>query len=459
MKLSRFTRFQRAFPLYGALAMMALLAVACGGDGSPPTTPSPPAPTALPPPSPPEPELQDGSITEQDTAGCLTFEIWDTFVTLLEENEDRAALYIAARFDDEECAFFDLDDPIEWTGEERPLSVLPDESVIEVYGVPYLGLVEPARAERGLWWVPKQTTSFFEGSPEPMGPSRPLPEPCLPITDLGVFGSAEISRTGTLGPGCVSPNAPGAVYARFFRLSVLGTTWVQIDMVSTSTVDPVLFLYRGADDIEGGEQLGWDDDSGLGLDARITAELTRGTYLIEASQSALWGAESGSFTLTVAPTAPPTTAEPPAAHSVPVGGRASGTGPAILDVPDQVTRFRIEGEYSDYVENFVVWCGSDTLDGRGGLLVNVILGTSPLADGTRYSGVHANERSYNGSGEPCGELEIMHSMGLRWTITDVSGTGFATTPTAGTGSGVGDQEAVRRSLERAKFALSQGRGQ
>ena len=90
----------------------------------------------------------------------------------------------------------------------------------------------------------------------------------------------------------------------------------------------------------------------------------------------------------------------------------SGTGATILDLPQRITRIRIEGEYTGRGENFSVWCGSS--GDYGGLLVNEIIGTNYLS--TRYSGVHSAIRNRGG---PCRELEI-EGTGVRWTITEVA---------------------------------------
>ena len=123
------------------------------------------------------------------------------------------------------------------------------------------------------------------------------------------------------------------------------------------------------------------------------------------------------------------------------GWQRTGSGPAILDLPTSITRIRIEGEYSGRGENFVVWCGIQ--GDRGGLLVNEILGTRWSS--TRYSGVHSALRSYNGRGEPCRQLQIEYSVGVRWQITELSPRS-GLYPLAGTGSLAGDQAAVRRAL-------------
>ena len=126
----------------------------------------------------------------------------------------------------------------------------------------------------------------------------------------------------------------------------------------------------------------------------------------------------------------------------PVPWRASGTGATILDLPTRITRIRIEGEYTGSSENFIIWCGIG--GDRGGLLVNEILGTR---SSTHYSGIHSARRSYGNAGDPCRELQVEHSQGIRWTITETSPRS-ALSPAASTGSAFGDEEAVRRAREQ-----------
>ena len=125
------------------------------------------------------------------------------------------------------------------------------------------------------------------------------------------------------------------------------------------------------------------------------------------------------------------------------GWQRTGSGPTILDLPTSITRIRIEGAYNGYLENFVVWCGIE--GDQGGLLVNEVLGTAP-GYSTRYSGVHSALRDYNRRGEPCRQLQIKYSEGVRWTITEVSSRS-GLSPSAGTGSLAGDQAAVKRAID------------
>ena len=80
-----------------------------------------------------------------------------------------------------------------------------------------------------------------------------------------------------------------------------------------------------------------------------------------------------------------------------------GTGNTVFDKPRSASRVRVIGEYPGSSQNFIVHCG-------GRLLINVILGTSSIADGRRYDGVHNMGH--------CGEVEITSSAGVRWSFTE-----------------------------------------
>ncbi len=80
----------------------------------------------------------------------------------------------------------------------------------------------------------------------------------------------------------------------------------------------------------------------------------------------------------------------------------SGVGADVFDMPTYVSRVKITGEYTGYVENFVVWIGSD-------LVVNEILGTAS-GYSTTYSGTFLT------SG---GVVEVKYSNGLSWSFTEV----------------------------------------
>ena len=129
----------------------------------------------------------------------------------------------------------------------------------------------------------------------------------------------------------------------------------------------------------------------------------------------------------------------------------TGTGATIIDLPTRITRIRIEGEYNGRGENFVVWCGVS--GDRGGLLVNEILGTRS-GYSTTYSGIHSARRSYGGRGQPCRELQVRHSSGVRWSITETAPRS-GLSPAATTGSLAGDVDAVQRLRRQATTAPRQ----
>ena len=80
----------------------------------------------------------------------------------------------------------------------------------------------------------------------------------------------------------------------------------------------------------------------------------------------------------------------------------SGVGNTVFDKPMSASRVRVTGMYSGRGSNFVVRCG-------GRLTVNVIIGSG--SSPRDYEGVHNMSR--------CGEVEITHSDGVRWTFTEV----------------------------------------
>ena len=102
----------------------------------------------------------------------------------------------------------------------------------------------------------------------------------------------------------------------------------------------------------------------------------------------------------------------------PTSWTASGSGNDIIDIPDDVLRFRITGSYSGYSSNFIVVCGLGS-GVASGLLVNELLGTG--WDSTSYSGVHLNTGEYSTRrNRPCGSLQIQDSTGVSWTMTQLS---------------------------------------
>ena len=117
------------------------------------------------------------------------------------------------------------------------------------------------------------------------------------IENLGTFtGTTPITRSGTLGHDCVSPNFTGEL-ARYYSFRLLESAEIQIDLAS-SAFDPWVALRQGAD-ISGGP-IDFDDNGGPGLNSRLIVELSPGTYTIEATSAAPDIAVTGAFTLTVA---------------------------------------------------------------------------------------------------------------------------------------------------------------
>ena len=118
------------------------------------------------------------------------------------------------------------------------------------------------------------------------------------IEDLGTLrGTTPTTRTGTLDRDCASPNETGKL-ARYFSFTLSEAGAVQIDLES-SDFDPLLFLREGSDVT--GRQLARDDDGGSGTNARLTRNLSPGTYTIEATS--FRRDSRGRFTLRVMRTA------------------------------------------------------------------------------------------------------------------------------------------------------------
>ena len=116
------------------------------------------------------------------------------------------------------------------------------------------------------------------------------------VENLGTV-SGTVTRNGTLGHDCVSPNWSGEL-ARYYSFTLATDTVIQIDMTS-SAVDAWLGLRQGAG--TSGTLLLADDDSGGGTNARITTDggIVAGTYTIEVSTAVSGVAATGAFTLTL----------------------------------------------------------------------------------------------------------------------------------------------------------------
>ena len=129
------------------------------------------------------------------------------------------------------------------------------------------------------------------------------------VERLGTLGgTTPVTRSGSLGRDCVSPNYGGEL-ARYYSFTLAQDSGVRIDMES-SAFDAWLTLREGSD--ISGRMIESDDDGGAGTDARIETELGAGTYTIEATS--LRPDRTGGFTLRVALT----------------GGSAEPTGPAVV---------------------------------------------------------------------------------------------------------------------------------
>ena len=119
---------------------------------------------------------------------------------------------------------------------------------------------------------------------------------CGSVEHLGTLRNrVPVTRSGSLGPDCVSPNREGAL-ARYYSFTLPDTTEVQIDMASAA-FDAFLVLREGQN--VSGRSLREDDDRGGGTDARITSVLAAGSYTVEATSFLGHIPVSGAFTLTV----------------------------------------------------------------------------------------------------------------------------------------------------------------
>ena len=116
------------------------------------------------------------------------------------------------------------------------------------------------------------------------------------VDHLGTLsGTTPVTRSGSLGRDCVSPNRDGAL-ARYYSFTLSERSGVQIDL-SSSAFDAWLALREGQG--VSGRLRASNDDGGTGTDSRITTDLPAGRYTIEASSFARATARTGAFTLTV----------------------------------------------------------------------------------------------------------------------------------------------------------------
>lgn len=84
-------------------------------------------------------------------------------------------------------------------------------------------------------------------------------------------------------------NQVGDEFVKYYAFNLGSSRSVTIDMTSNE-VDAFLILFNRAGDV-----VAFDDDGGVGLNARIVTSLSAGNYVIAATT--FWDDETGSFTL------------------------------------------------------------------------------------------------------------------------------------------------------------------
>ena len=88
-----------------------------------------------------------------------------------------------------------------------------------------------------------------------------------------------------------------------------------------------------------------------------------------------------------------------------------GTGPRVFAIPPRVKTVRITAHnQTGSNENFVVWCGRDNPNERGGLWANELLRANQRWQTTAY-----NVREYNGRGTPCRQVTVVTPRS-RWSF-------------------------------------------
>ena len=113
-----------------------------------------------------------------------------------------------------------------------------------------------------------------------------------PPSACGNLIGANSSESGQWSAICTSTNRNGS-YAKYYTFTLLGSSKVTIDL--ESEVDTYLYLIEGPEAT--GSVISEDDDSGNLSNSRIVAELSAGTYTIEATTFS--AAETGSFVVSV----------------------------------------------------------------------------------------------------------------------------------------------------------------
>lgn len=267
-------------------------------------------------------------------------------------------------------------------------------------------------------------------APSPAPPPAPPPPAPPPGDD---HGDTEASATPVDVPSTTDGELEFSDDVDYFRFR-LNSSGGRLVIHTTGSADTAATLFGPS-----GLRLE-DDNSGDLLNFRITvSDAAAGAYYV-AVRPALGGILLGEYSLHVAHT-PPT---------IPGAWRAAGTGDRLLDLPTRIEFIRITGEFDGDSAAFVVWCGSDRDNDRGGLLVSELLGTG--WDQTRFSGTFRARREFNRAGDPCRQLEVVDSEGVRWTMAEVSSPAGALTPTAGTGSESRDLRAVEAARLRSRLA-------
>ncbi len=202
------------------------------------------------------------------------------------------------------------------------------------------------------------------------------------IENMGTLRTTALTRSGSLGRDCESPNESGKL-ARYYSFRVSETSEVRIDLES-SAFDPLLFLRQGSS--LSGRQIERDDDGGSGRNARIERELSAGTYTIEATS--FRSDTTGAFTLRVART----------------GGGGTPTGKAVEFVGDLECSVREQIPGS----GFVIGIAAGRVRAARSVSLVTVTGTFTERDGDRR--VHSLFPDSLGSMR-AGETESFSSQG------------------------------------------------
>lgn len=137
------------------------------------------------------------------------------------------------------------------------------------------------------------TTYYYKVlSYNPVGPSDPSNEiNATTMTTVCIFPILEgQTLSGARSTACASVHRSGK-YAKYYTFTLTATKTVTIDL--TSSDDSYLFLLNGTG--SGGSIIAQDDDSGGGMNSRITRSLAAGNYTIEATT--YYVVSGGTFTI------------------------------------------------------------------------------------------------------------------------------------------------------------------